>query len=52
MPRRYGRVLGVGCGSGDLARLPAGRSTASVLGIDSDPGIVQRARERRCGWGR
>ncbi|MDQ0933925.1 class I SAM-dependent methyltransferase [Streptomyces turgidiscabies] len=45
LPRRYGRALDVGCGSGDLVRLLAGRSTASVLGVDSDPGIVQRARE-------
>ncbi|MFI1354902.1 class I SAM-dependent methyltransferase [Streptomyces sp. NPDC020898] len=45
LPRRYGRVLDVGCGSGDLVRLLAGRSTSSVLGVDSDPVIVDQARE-------
>jgi 2-polyprenyl-3-methyl-5-hydroxy-6-metoxy-1,4-benzoquinol methylase len=45
LPSRYGRVLDVGCGSGDLVRLLAGRSTSSVLGVDSDPAIVDRARE-------
>ncbi|MDW4907468.1 class I SAM-dependent methyltransferase [Streptomyces sp. ADMS] len=46
LPRRYGRALDVGCGSGDLARLLARRSTSSVLGVDSDPAIVDRARAR------
>lgn len=46
LPKRYGRALDVGCGSGDLVRLLAGRSTSSVLGIDSDPAIVDRARAR------
>ncbi len=46
LPKRYGRALDVGCGSGDLVRLLAGRSTSSVLGIDSDPAIVERAREQ------
>lgn len=45
LPRRYGRALDVGCGSGDLVRLLAARSTSSVLGIDSDAAIVDRARE-------
>ncbi|NEA68426.1 class I SAM-dependent methyltransferase [Streptomyces sp. SID12488] len=44
LPKRYGRALDVGCGSGDLVRLLAGRSTASVFGVDSDPAIVDRAR--------
>ncbi|WP_055534605.1 class I SAM-dependent methyltransferase [Streptomyces graminilatus] len=50
LPRRYGRVLDVGCGSGDLARLLARRSASSVLGIDSDPGIVEKARAREAGF--
>lgn len=45
LPRRYGRALDVGCGSGDLVRLLAGRSTGGVEGIDSDPEIIARARE-------
>ncbi|MDX3458072.1 class I SAM-dependent methyltransferase [Streptomyces sp. ME02-8801-2C] len=45
LPRRYGRALDVGCGSGDLVRLLAGRSTSSVVGIDSDPVIIRQARE-------
>ncbi|MFJ5308490.1 class I SAM-dependent methyltransferase [Streptomyces sp. NPDC088350] len=45
LPRRFGRGLDVGCGSGDLARLLAGRSTGGVEGIDSDPEIIARARE-------
>ncbi|WP_105970345.1 class I SAM-dependent methyltransferase [Streptomyces geranii] len=45
LPRRYGPALDVGCGSGDLARLLAGRSTSAVLGIDSDPAIIDRARQ-------
>lgn len=45
LPKRYGRALDVGCGSGDLARLLAGRSTSAVLGVDADPAIVDRARE-------
>ncbi|WP_405871648.1 class I SAM-dependent methyltransferase [Streptomyces sp. NBC_00005] len=44
LPRRFGRALDVGCGSGDLVRLLAGRAD-EVEGIDSDPGIVARARE-------
>ncbi|MEU3333536.1 class I SAM-dependent methyltransferase [Streptomyces sp. NPDC006668] len=44
LPRRFGRALDVGCGSGDLARLLA-RRAAEVYGIDSDPAIVARARE-------
>ncbi|WP_405536425.1 class I SAM-dependent methyltransferase [Streptomyces sp. NBC_00075] len=45
LPRRYGRALDVGCGSGDLVRLLAARSTSSVLGVDSDAAIIDRARE-------
>lgn len=44
LPRRFERALDVGCGSGDLARLLAGRAR-EVYGIDADPGIVERARE-------
>ena len=44
LPRRFGRALDVGAGSGDLARLLAGRAQA-VQGVDADPGIVARARE-------
>ncbi|MGW3141648.1 class I SAM-dependent methyltransferase [Streptomyces sp. NPDC001139] len=44
LPRRFGRALDVGCGTGDLARLLAGRAE-EVRGVDSDPGIVERARE-------
>lgn len=45
LPRRVGRALDVGCGSGDLVRLLAERSTGGVEGIDSDPQIIARARE-------
>ncbi|WP_327403175.1 class I SAM-dependent methyltransferase [Streptomyces sp. NBC_01288] len=45
LPRRFGRALDVGCGSGDLVRLLAARSTGGVEGIDSDPQIIARARE-------
>ncbi|MFS0697158.1 class I SAM-dependent methyltransferase [Streptomyces nitrosporeus] len=44
LPRRFGRALDVGSGSGDLARLLAGRAVA-VKGIDADPAITARARE-------
>ncbi|MCC5479911.1 class I SAM-dependent methyltransferase [Streptomyces barringtoniae] len=44
LPRRFGRALDVGCGSGDLARLLAGRGER-VLGVDADPEILRRARE-------
>jgi len=44
LPRRFGRALDVGCGSGDLVRLLAVRSTV-VEGIDSDPQIIARAGE-------
>ncbi|MEU0455641.1 class I SAM-dependent methyltransferase [Streptomyces sp. NPDC006129] len=43
-PARLGSALDVGCGSGDLARLPAGRA-GRVHGIDADPAITARARE-------
>ncbi|WP_431038706.1 class I SAM-dependent methyltransferase [Streptomyces sp. P6-2-1] len=43
LPRRFGPALDVGCGSGDLARLLAGRAQ-SVTGTDTDPGIVAKAR--------
>ncbi|UNZ16312.1 class I SAM-dependent methyltransferase [Streptomyces sp. 891-h] len=45
LPRRFGRALDVGCGSGDLARLLAARATDGVDAIDSDPAIIARARE-------
>ncbi|WP_416961917.1 class I SAM-dependent methyltransferase [Streptomyces sp. Agncl-13] len=45
LPRRFGRALDVGCGSGDLVRLLAVRSTGGVEGVDSDPQIIARARE-------
>lgn len=44
LPRRFDRALDVGCGSGDLARLLAGRAR-EAHGIDTDPRIVERARE-------
>jgi SAM-dependent methyltransferase len=44
LPRRFGRALDVGCGSGDLARLLATRAT-EVHGIDSDERIIGEARE-------
>ncbi|GAA2481731.1 class I SAM-dependent methyltransferase [Streptomyces longisporus] len=44
LPRRFGRALDVGCGTGDLVRLLAGRAR-EVHGVDSDPGIVEKARE-------
>ncbi|MFJ5997844.1 class I SAM-dependent methyltransferase [Streptomyces sp. NPDC092370] len=44
LPGRAGSALDVGCGSGDLARLPAGRAE-HVHGIDADPEITARARE-------
>lgn len=44
LPGRVGTALDVGCGSGDLARLLAGRAE-HVHGIDADPQITARARE-------
>ncbi|WP_405841244.1 class I SAM-dependent methyltransferase [Streptomyces sp. NBC_01518] len=44
LPRRFGRALDVGCGSGDLVRLLAVRGER-VEGIDSDPQIIAQARE-------
>ncbi|MFF8395833.1 class I SAM-dependent methyltransferase [Streptomyces sp. NPDC016172] len=44
LPERVGSALDVGCGSGDLARLLAGRAQR-VHGIDADPEITARARE-------
>jgi SAM-dependent methyltransferase len=44
LPRRVGRALDVGCGTGDLVRLLA-RRAEKVDGVDSDPEIVARARE-------
>uniref|UniRef100_A0AAU3H3M2 Class I SAM-dependent methyltransferase n=1 Tax=Streptomyces sp. NBC_01401 TaxID=2903854 RepID=A0AAU3H3M2_9ACTN len=44
LPRRFGHALDAGAGSGDLARLLAGRGVA-VTAIDSDPVITVRARE-------
>ncbi|MFJ4565528.1 class I SAM-dependent methyltransferase [Streptomyces caelestis] len=43
-PRRVESALDVGCGSGDLARLLAGRAQR-VHGVDADPAITARARE-------
>ncbi|MBT2899685.1 bifunctional 2-polyprenyl-6-hydroxyphenol methylase/3-demethylubiquinol 3-O-methyltransferase UbiG [Streptomyces sp. McG3] len=45
LPGRSARALDIGSGSGDLARLLASRADA-VHGIDADPAIVERARER------
>ncbi|MFH8899211.1 class I SAM-dependent methyltransferase [Streptomyces coeruleorubidus] len=45
LPRRAGAALDVGCGSGDLARLLAGRAER-VHGVDADPAITARAREQ------
>jgi SAM-dependent methyltransferase len=44
LPPRFGRALDAGSGSGDLARLLAGRADR-VCGIDIDPVITARARE-------
>ncbi|MEU3005318.1 class I SAM-dependent methyltransferase [Streptomyces sp. NPDC007020] len=44
LPRRFGRALDVGSGSGDLARLLATRAT-EVRALDADRAIVARARE-------
>ena len=44
LPRRFDRALDVGCGTGDLVRLLAGRAR-KVYGIDADPDIVARAQE-------
>ncbi|MFI5941018.1 class I SAM-dependent methyltransferase [Streptomyces uncialis] len=44
LPKRFGKALDVGCGSGDLVRLLAGRA-GSVHGLDADPAIVARAQE-------
>ncbi|KOV66299.1 class I SAM-dependent methyltransferase [Streptomyces sp. MMG1121] len=43
LPRRVGRVLDVGCGSGDLVRLLAGRAE-SVVGADAEPRMLEEAR--------
>lgn len=43
LPRRFGRALDVGSGTGDLARLLATRAD-EVRGIDSDPAVTSRAR--------
>ncbi|MEU8707453.1 class I SAM-dependent methyltransferase [Streptomyces sp. NPDC048565] len=44
LPRRFGDALDAGAGSGDLARLLAGRGV-TVTAIDSDPVITVRAQE-------
>ncbi|MCX4454796.1 class I SAM-dependent methyltransferase [Streptomyces sp. NBC_01340] len=44
LPRRFNRALDIGSGSGDLARLLAGRA-AAVKGIDSDPAITAQAQK-------
>ncbi|MEU3664156.1 class I SAM-dependent methyltransferase [Streptomyces sp. NPDC032940] len=43
LPRRFGRALDVGCGTGDLARSLAARA-GEVRGVDADPVIVSAAR--------
>ncbi|WP_425443502.1 class I SAM-dependent methyltransferase [Streptomyces monashensis] len=45
LPRAAGRVLDVGCGSGELVRRLAGRRAEAVVGVDADAGILGRARE-------
>lgn len=45
LPSRFAGALDVGSGSGDLARLLATQAEV-VHGIDADPAIVERARER------
>jgi SAM-dependent methyltransferase len=44
LPRRFNRALDVGSGSGDLARLLAGRADA-VQAVDSDPVITAQAQK-------
>ena len=44
LPKRFGRALDVGSGSGELARLLARQATA-VVGLDADPAISAVARE-------
>ncbi|MET9346091.1 class I SAM-dependent methyltransferase [Streptomyces termitum] len=44
LPARFPRALDIGSGSGDLARLLAGRAGA-VHAVDRDPAITARARE-------
>ncbi|HEX4700521.1 MAG TPA: class I SAM-dependent methyltransferase [Pseudonocardiaceae bacterium] len=43
LPRRFDAALDVGCGSGVLARLLAGRAD-TVLGVDRDEAIIAQAR--------
>jgi SAM-dependent methyltransferase len=52
LPRRFGRALDVGSGTGDLALLLAGRARDEVVGIDADPRVVERAREAAAGFPR
>ncbi|MFG2196851.1 class I SAM-dependent methyltransferase [Streptomyces sp. NPDC048639] len=44
LPKRFGRALDIGSGSGDLARLLARRATA-VVAVDSDPVITAQAQK-------
>ncbi|CAM5463267.1 SAM-dependent methyltransferase [Streptomyces spiroverticillatus] len=44
LPARFGSALDIGCGSGDLVRSLAVRG-GTVRGVDSDAGIVERARK-------
>jgi SAM-dependent methyltransferase len=44
LPRRFNHALDIGSGSGDLARLLAGRA-AAVKAVDSDPVITAQAQE-------
>ena len=41
------RVLDVGCGTGSVTIAAARSSTAAVVGIDRDPGMVQLAKKKR-----
>ncbi|MET9610885.1 class I SAM-dependent methyltransferase [Streptomyces sp. NPDC006512] len=50
LPRRVGRALDVGAGTGELAR-GLGRRAGVVVGVDADPGVVVRARELTGGGG-
>jgi SAM-dependent methyltransferase len=40
-----GRIVDVGCGSGELTRVLVRESPAEVVGIDADPGLLSVARE-------
>jgi SAM-dependent methyltransferase len=40
-----GRVLDVGCGTGELTRVLAAESPGTVVGVDADPDLLRVARE-------